>query len=512
MILINVAEPKRMGMISRYSAVILPISVGMLAGYLLSKKRKVKIIDELVDPLDDSLTSIRKLIAQNDIEKPYIFGLSCLTININRAFKIAGRIRQIYPDSVIIFGGIHPTVLPEESLNKGNADIVVRGEAEETLLLLYDAIKNGTGFSGVPGISFKEGQKIRHNPEKVLSDNLDEISFFPFELFDTAKYNLGFMITSRGCPYNCIFCSQRSISGKKCRFRSTESVIKEIDMLTRKYRQRSISFLDDNFLISKDRVKMLCGMIIKNGLNKNVTYNCQARADNVDREILSYMKEAGFISMGLGIETGSEKLMKTINKGETVARNIETVKLIQRSGLTTSGFFIFGLPSETREERLLTYLLAKQLKLKYAKFNNIVPYPGTKLYELAKSEGRLYVEGNWENFNSVGGIVEGAFSNFRPPYVPENNTARGLKKDLIRANLYFYLTSPRTLLSLFKRENTDWFSLSKKWYFSLQEYYYLFCLALKVLINALAVLSVSWLIQEARLRSSIAKLVKANEK
>lgn len=493
MILINPVTPNRMGMISRYSAVSLPISSGILAGYLISKGKKVKIIDELVDPINEALSNIKDQLKQMD--KPYIFGISCLTINIGRALTISKLIKLAYPDGKIILGGIHPTVLPEELLNSGYVDIVVRGEGEETLFLLYEAIKNNKSYADIAGISFRDGGNIRHNSNRSLIEDLDKISKFPYMLFDTKRYNLDFVMTSRGCPFNCIFCSQRQISGRKYRFRSCESVIQELDLLVNKYHQQSISFLDDDFLVNKERVKTLSNSIIRNRLNRKANFGCQTRADNVNEEILKVLKEAGFTFIALGMETGSERLMRLLNKAETVKENIGAVKLIHKMGLNVNALFLFGVPTETKEERFQTYILAKGLRLRYAKFNNVVPYPGTKLFEIAKTEGILNIEENWRNFNSVGGVVEGIFSKTRLPYVPKDNTEIALKRDLIRANLYFYLSN---LASLFisKKGNPGWFVLSPKWYLNPREYYHLFKLALKVLINAIIVFDLIWVTKE----------------
>lgn len=240
----------------------------------------------------------------------------------------------------------------------------------------------------------------------------------------------------------------------------------------------------------------MCELIIQNKLHTKAHFACQTRADNVEEETLGYLKEAGFTHMGIGMETGSERLMEIINKGETVRDNIEAVRLVKKKGFVVSGFFLYALPSETKRERFQTYMLAKGLKLHYAKFNNVVPYPGTKLLEIAKKEGTFRIEKNWGNFNSVGGVVEGVFSRFKPPYVPKNNTAKELKRDLVRANLYFYLSKPLSLFALLGRKNPDWFSISKKWYLDPREYYYLIKLGMRVLINAVAVFDLRWVANE----------------
>lgn len=509
MILINSVAQDRMGMISRYGSSSVPMSIGILAGYLLAKGKQVRVVDELINPIEKCFGDIDNFL--KDLSKPYIFGISCLTINAGRSYKIAKLLKDRYPGAKIILGGIHVTALPEEALTNEDVDIVVRGEGEETLVLLYDAIKDNKDYSHIAGISFKKDGIIIHNPDRPLIHDLDIIPRFPYELFnENKKYNIGFALSSRGCPYNCVFCSQKVISGRLHRFMSRESVIETLDLLINKYNQYDIGFFDDNFLVNKERVKLLCESIVQNRLNVKARFSCQARADNVDKEVLNYLKAAGFSSIGLGMETGSERLMKILNKGETVKDNIIAVKLMQSMGFDVSCYFLFGIPSETKEERFETYQIAKELKLVYAKFNNIVPYPATALLEVAKKEGTLNISKNWENFNSVGGVVNGIFSKAKLPYIPINTTEKELKRDLVRANLCFYLWH---LPSLFmpKRGNPNWFILPEKWYFKPKELFYLLIMATKVALNCLIVFDMNWFIKGLFGKRLTKQLLKNNE-
>lgn len=492
MILINPASRGSMGMISRYSAIGLPIGIGILAGYLLSKGKQAIVIDEQISPID------KYFFDNNDyfknISKPYIFGIGCLTMNSGRGLEIARLLKSRYPDSRVILGGIHPTALPEEALSTGYVDVVVRGEGEETLLLLYDAIKNDKSCFDIEGISFIDGGNIKHNLGRVLIQDLDAVPRFPYELFNTSRYNLSFVTTSRGCPYNCIFCSQRLISERKYRFRSCEKIIEELDLLINKYGQKSLSFSDDDFLVNKKRVKLLCESIIQNKFNAKAKFGCQARVDNINEEILTYLRNAGFNFIGLGVETSSERLMRLLEKGTTVGKNIEAVKLIKKMGFSINASFLFGIPSETSKDRFEAYMLTKELKMDYVKFNNIVPYPGTKLLEMARNEGTLNISKNWKNFNSVEGVVEGLFSKTKLPYIPINTTEKELRKDLVRANLYFYLSNIPSLFAP-REGNPGWFLLQKKWYFNPKEYYYLIKLALKVILNCIIVFDIKWIVR-----------------
>lgn len=488
MILINPKSDrnKKLGNFARYVPISIPFSLGFLAGYLLDKGKQVKILDEQV-------TEITCEILDNyvkNLSKPYIFGMSCLTANISRGYELAEIIKKRYPDCKIIFGGIHPTVLPDEVLKNDYIDIAVRGEGEKTLYLLYNTIKNKKDYYKIPGISFKDkNNKIKHNPPAKLID-LKEIPKFPYNLFDkySDKYNLGFIFSSRGCPYSCIFCSQRCISGRKYRCSPIERVIEEIDLLINKYGQKHIDFFDDNFLVNKNRTKELCESMYKNGFYNKATFGCQIRADSVDEEMLTYLKKAGFKNLAFGMETASERLMIIINKGETVKAIIKAVKLAKKFGFQVAGTFMFGLPTETKEERYQTYKLAIELDLDYARFNNATPYPGTKLYEIAKSENRLNTGKNWENLNACGSFVEGLFTKSKLAYVPTTTTEKELYKDVLKANLLFWLR-PRKIIQILGNGTVSggWLSLPKRWYLKPGELYYISQLGIRVLASSLKI-------------------------
>lgn len=480
MILIN-PQGQKLGDFYRYLPVSPPIGIGVLASYLLSQNKNVKILDENVIPITERLLGdfVR------DLSRPYIFGISCVTAAIERGYKLAEIIKRRYPYSKVIMGGIHPTVLSEEALQSGFVDIVIRGEGEESLSLLYEAIKEGHDYTKIPGISFRRDNNTVHNLPARLFPDLDLLPSFPYYLFEEHldKYNFGFILSSRGCPYNCIFCSQRLISGRRCRYIAPERVIKEIDLLINRYNQKSIVFVDDNFTTNKERVKKLCLLMDMNRFNEKAKFHCQVRGDSVDVETLEYLKIAGFKYIDFGLETASERLMKLLNKGETVEDNIKAVKLAKKFGFRVSGTFILGLPTETEEERKQAYSLAKRLDLDYVRFNNATPYPGTGLFEIAKEEGRLYIDKDWSNLNACGSLVGGYFSKTRLAYVPKTTTEKRLRKDIFKANMSFYLR-PKTILRIFKEGMIPpgWFVLPKAWYLKPKEWYHISRLLLRLLI------------------------------
>jgi len=478
MILIHPKSTK-FGIFDKYVPLSMPIGTGYLAAYLLSRNKDVKIINEHIRPISKEILED----AVKDLTSPYIFGISSVTACINRSFEIAKTIKDIYPQSKVILGGIHPTVLPDEVLEDSNVDFVVRREGEEILDELYEAIKNKGDYSKIKGISFKANGEIIHNQLAELPD-LSKIPPFPYHLFDKYldRYNFGFLATSRGCPYDCIFCSQRGISGRIYRYVPTQIVMDEIEILIDKYKQKHINVIDDNFTANKKRVRELSERMIEKKFYEKATFDCQTRADAINDEILALLRKAGFRLINFGLETASERLMVLLNKKETVKQNIEGVRLAKKHGFGVSGTFIFGLPTETKEERWQAYRLAKELSLDYVRFNSATPYPGTKLYEIAKAEGRLNIEKNWTNLNACAMLVGDTIAESKLPYVPTTTDENTLKKDVVRANFLFSLRPSRVLRLLIKRVGpAGWFYLPPRWYLRPKEWFSLFRLGLKLL-------------------------------
>lgn len=489
MILINPQfdRVKKLGIFSRYVPISLPIGIGILAGHLLFRNKKARILDDQVIPVNEQV--LKEYV--RGLSKPYIFGISCFTAGIGRGYQIAEMIKKQYPDSYVIMGGIHPTVLPEEVLKNDYVDIAVRREGDETIILLYEALKKGRDFTKISGISYKgKNNQIVHNQDAPLFADLNSLPPFPYHLFESHidKYNLGFILSSRGCPYDCIFCSQRQISGHWYRCAKPERVIEEIDLLINKYKRKDISFFDDNFVVDKERAKRLCDLIYQNNFYKKAIFACQTRGDAVDEEILEYLKKAGFAAIGFGLETGSERLMKLVNKGETVQQNIEAIKMAKKYGFRVMGSFILGLPTETKAERRMAYQLTKDLDLDLIRFNNATPYPGTELYKIALEEGRLNPGKDWENLSACGTFVEGPFHRAPLAYCPKTTTEEELRKDILRANLFFWLR-PKRIFRILSEGIVlgGWLALPEKWYFKPKEWYYLSKLGIRVVLSFLKI-------------------------
>lgn len=205
MILINSSSKNALKIFQPFLPISVPIGIGCLLAVAEQEKIKANFIDEQVE--ENVLSKIKQYV--KEVEKPCIFGFSVLTAALESSIHLSKRLKELYPDSIIIFGGVHPTALPEEILTYKHIDIVVRGEGEKTLIELYRCIKEGKDFTHIDNISYRRNGQIINNQRVYVLDDLDSYLPFPYHLFRSHKYDLGFIVSSRGCPYSCIFCSNR---------------------------------------------------------------------------------------------------------------------------------------------------------------------------------------------------------------------------------------------------------------------------------------------------------------
>ncbi|MEK7078711.1 MAG: radical SAM protein [Patescibacteria group bacterium] len=459
MLLINSSSKDTLKIFQSFFPVTVPMGVGCLIAAAEKEGIKISFIDEQVE--GDMLSEVRNKVAC--MEKPYIFGFSVVTAGLKSSLVLSRELKRLYPGSVVVFGGVHPTAMPDEVLSYGHIDIVVRGEGEEAIVEIYKCIKAGEDFSHIGNISYRRDGEVVHNKKDFLLYDIDSYPPFPYHIFSPDKYDLGFVMSSRGCPYKCIFCSNRVTTALKYRYSSTEAIVNVLDLLHHQYGKTHIGFLDDNFLVNKDRVYKLVDDIRKKGWHKKMTFSFQARGDNVDPSILKALYDTGFNSIFFGLETASEKIMKTIKKGETVAQCISAVEMAKKIGFQVSATFIYGLPGDTHEDRMDCVKLSKKLKLDMVRFNNATPYPGTELYEIAKIENRLNIQGVYENFVSVSTFIENPLRPIPFTYIPVGNTEAQIRRDLLFSYFSFYLDIEK-IKSIFARpdKNLGWFNAGEK--------------------------------------------------
>ncbi|MDP3920829.1 MAG: radical SAM protein [Candidatus Omnitrophota bacterium] len=441
-----------------------PTSLGILAGFLMKHGVSVRILDEQVHPL-----GVRELEqAIEGLARPRIIGLSVLTMNCGRAYEISSMIHDIDPHTTVIFGGVHPTVVPEEPLGKRGVDLVIRGEGEEPLRDVVQAILSGQEYHHVLGLTYMRDGKILSNPDAPLINDLDTIPPFPYELFEEDMHaypSFSGIIGSRGCPFKCTFCSARSISGLQFRFHSVERLISEMKILTRKYGQKSIHLMDDNIGVHRPHFLEMCDAIVKEGLHKDAWFHGSMRGDNATEEVLEASKRANFKILYFGLETGTERLMKVVDKGETLAEVVDAVHRATAKDIQIGATLIFGLPTETRAERYETMRVVDSLPLFSVRFNTLTPYPGTPVWHTEEKKGNVNIKGCWENFG-----VQYMWESDDIPYVPDSSDRLELMWDTMYANFANYL-SPKGIWRVLTKNYAggNVIKLESTWYLSFTE-------------------------------------------
>jgi len=412
-----------------------PLSLGYLAGYLEDHNiSQVVCVDEQVDDL--SFDVLEDLILQ--MPKPRIVGITVLTATCGPAYDLARYTKQIDPDAVVVMGGVHATVVPNEPLEKGNVDIVVRGEGEVTFGDIVTAILKGEDWRNIDGISYldDDGKFVSTTPRELVKD-LNTLPALPYHQFahNKDKYSGFFSIqTSRGCPYKCTFCSQRSMTALSYRYVSTERALQDIGTLVEDYDADIIRLLDDNIAVNKKRLHRLLDGIIERGYHKRVAFEGPMRADNIDEELLDKLKAANFTLVTYGLETASERLMTEMIKGETVDEVVNAIKVAASKGFNVGTTLIFGFPNETAKDRWDAIKLVNSLPLDSVRFNILTPYPGTPVYHQLQAEGKVHVDKDWSNFS-----VQYMWEGDNLPYVPDGTNRYALMCVTMLANLWFYL-------------------------------------------------------------------------
>ncbi|MFC2166216.1 B12-binding domain-containing radical SAM protein [Acidobacteriota bacterium] len=298
--------------------------------------------------------------------------------------------------------GPHVTDKPEETLESfSDLDYLIRGEAEITVLELIEALEKKEDISGIKGIALRHDHGVRVNEERPFIENLDELPFPLHNLLPLDKYHrpffgrYTFVVVSRGCPYKCIFCRQIVMWKGKYRQRSADCVLDEIKQL-KELGVQTILLHADTFTVKRDWVIDLCKKIVDADIK--IRWACNTHAARIDREMVRWMKKAGCFMIAPGIETGSQEILDNIKKELTIEQIRSAVNIIHEEGIEVWGYFVFGLPGETRETIQETIKLSLELPLDLANFAIAAPYPGTEFLKMAEEKGWL-VSTKWEDFD-----------------------------------------------------------------------------------------------------------------
>lgn len=366
-----------------------PIGVAYLHSYLESKLHLVESLFLNDYPFKDCLSIIEK---KMETFNPDVVGFNILTNNRTSSFAIIEYIHNKYPETHILAGGIHATVMHQQILNRYPYLIVVLGEGEITVGELLERLEKKQEITDVAGLAFSRNGLVQMTQPRELISNLDILPFPKHEAFFTEKRTTASIITSRGCPFNCSFCVLDNISRRKVRFRSVENVIREIEYLILTYPQiNTIWIHDDVFFIDNKRAIQFCNEIIKKKIK--LKFICSGRFKPISRELIQAMEKAGFILLLFGLESGSPKILKYAHKNITQEDVITAIKLLKNSKIIVTLFLIIGLYQEDDSTIKETIKFVKKLqKINYIFFQDIgilTIYPGTEIFEIAKNAGQI---------------------------------------------------------------------------------------------------------------------------
>ena len=379
-----------------------PLGLAYIAAVLKDNGIEVKILES--NAYDLSHEQIKRSI---DEYGPNIVGLTATTSLIEEAHEIANLCSK---DIQVFIGGIHASSMPEETLKKFERfDYLIKGEGEFVLLEFV----NGMKISDIKGLVYRKGGEIVSNSARELNRDLDGLPFPARELLPMNKYfSVGakqepsdYILSSRGCPYQCIFCADHLVHGKLFRYRSPESIIKEVEEI---YKRGSLDwdFVDDNFTYLPDRVDRFCDLMIEKGLNKKMSWRCSngIRVDKITLELLKKMKKAGCYMVSLGIESGNEEILKKMKKNTDLNKIRRAVKWCKLAGIETRGLFMFGNLGENEQTMRDTIDFAKSIDIDTASFHITTPFPNTEYWHVINEEGEIYPK-NYRDYIAYGKVI-----------------------------------------------------------------------------------------------------------
>ena len=373
---------------------------------------EVEFLDAPAFPMNDDQTY--EYIKQHaDGTKLFVVNTSTPSIVNDTAY--GDQLKKLYPDAFVMLVGTHPSAMPEETLeNSKSIDAVARHEYDYIVRDVARAIRDGNDPFAINGLTYRKDGEIKENPDMPFIENIDEIPFlsefvkkhlnYKDYFFAAGEYPEIQIFTGRGCMARCTFCVYpQTMHGHGYRMRSAENVVAELEYIAKNFPDvREIVFEDDTFTILKDRVVKICKLMIEKGLNKRFRWLCNARV-NLDLETMQIMKKAGCHLIIPGIESGSEEILKNIQKGTTLKQVHQYCENAKKAGLMVHACYMVGNEGETKETMQKTLDLALELNTDTAQFYPLLPFPGTKSYEWAKNNG--YLHGGYTDYVKEDGTI-----------------------------------------------------------------------------------------------------------
>ena len=364
-----------------------PLGLASIAAVLIEAGHRVSFVDLAFEP--HPADALERAIAAHS---PQALGFTLWTSQYDEFTDLLGRC-DAAREIPVVAGGPHVGAAAKDVLDDGFVRVAVRGEGESIAAAIFEALDGRGDLSSVAGIAFVDdaGSYVETAAVTPLRD-LDALATPPYELFDVRRYRnrLGGMpvvdmMTARGCPHKCAFCSRGPTSGRKLRLMSAERVVSEMELLEQRFGYRAFYFLDDIFTLRRRRIAELCERLIEAG--HQYCWACQTRVDCVDRELLEAMRRAGCVSIHFGVESANQEILDRLRKKITPQQAISAVRDCREVGIPTMAYFMLGTPWDTAQTERESIELAKQLAATVTLFFATIPYPGTELRQASIERG-----------------------------------------------------------------------------------------------------------------------------
>jgi radical SAM superfamily enzyme YgiQ (UPF0313 family) len=416
----------------------LPMGLAYLAAVLEEKGNQVTVFDCIAEGIDQDHLK-HKLSEFN----PDVVGISSMTPMALSTMMAAKGAKEACPNATVVLGGPHATFMDKEILaNEPAVDVVVRGEGEVTLAELTQRIVNGVGLNSADGITYRHQGQIVQNPDRSFIQNLDDLPFPAYKHFPLEKYRLFGklffpVITSRGCPFQCNFCTTSRILGKQYRVRSPKNIGHELELLKREYGADSFTFYDDTLTLDKKRLYDICDEIKSRKLN--IPWDCQTRVDQISEEMFAKMEATNCQQVFFGAESGCQSVLKAVNKRTTVEQTEAAIKMAKKAGLFVAISIILGYPGETAEMRKETFDFLRRAEPDDVYLCIATPYPGTELRREVERLG-YKMSPDWSRYDTTTPVFEN-------PLLPDEEALQ------LRKQFYDSFYSPKYALRHMFRRN-----------------------------------------------------------
>jgi len=386
-----------------------PLSLAHLAAFLEKDGHEVEIIDRNV-LLDRHKNDMPRADADTrealERFRPQMVGITATTPLVPDAFKCARLAKEILPDSTVIMGGAHASVLPERTLEECDAvDLVCKGEGEHILTSLAAGARPET----LRGIYCRCNGVIQSAGDRSMARDFDSLPHPAYHLIDMKRYLKPSAVvvsgvevrampiySGRGCPGKCTFCAAAKVNGPGLRLHSAEYIIDEIRRLADEYGVEAIYFVEEMFLVNHKRFEKICNWLIESGYNRRVMCCANARVDYLTEEKLALLRRAGFVQLQLGVESGSQRTLSSICKGTKVEQNATAIAMAMKAGIRVVANIIVGIPGETLEDIRETRSFLKRTKPDVVFVSLFTPYPGSRIYDELKAAGMP--DHSWESY------------------------------------------------------------------------------------------------------------------